>query len=81
MLARLRPGQEIDRDPHTQVAVRVAGADGQTVALQSDSPRLSTTYYYDRAQGLMVRRISRETTISTGQQMVKVREMQLAGRK
>jgi hypothetical protein len=79
VLARLRPGQELDRDPHTQIVVRVAGADAQMVALQSDGPRMSTSYFYDRAQGLMIRRISRET-VTSGQQMTRVKEMQLAGR-
>jgi hypothetical protein len=76
-LARLRPGQEIDRDALTGFSVHVAAADGQTVTLQVDGPDRSMMFVYERAQGVVIRSSSRERS-SAGQNMFVVREMQLA---
>ena len=78
-LARLRPGQEIDRVPLTGFSVRVAAADGQTVTLQVDGPDRTMVFVYERAQGIMMRSSSRERS-SAGQNMFVVHEMQLAGK-
>lgn len=78
-LARLRPGQEIDRDPLTGFTTHVAGADAQTVTLQVDGPDRSMMFVYQRAQGVMMRSSSRERS-SAGQNMYVVRDMQLAGK-
>jgi hypothetical protein len=79
VLDRLRPGQEIDRDPHTGFTVRVAAADAQTVTLESDGPRQSFMFVFDRAQGVMIHSISRERSSETN--TVAVHEMQLAGKR
>jgi hypothetical protein len=79
-LGRLRPGQEIDRDPHTGITVRVAAADAQSVTLEADGPRQSFMFVYDRAQGVMIHSLSRERS-TAGTNMVVVHEMQLAGKR
>jgi hypothetical protein len=79
-LAQLRPGQVLDQDPHTRFTVRVAGADPRGVMLQSEGPTQSYAFLYDRTQGLLMRSVSRDRSLSQGQNMVRVREMQLAGR-
>jgi hypothetical protein len=78
-LNRLRPGHEIDRDPHTGFTVRVAAMDAQTVTLQSDNPRQSFVFVFDRSQGVLIRSNSRGT--SPGLNTVVVHEMQLAGKR
>jgi hypothetical protein len=78
-LGRLRPGQEIDHDPHTGFTVRVAAADAQTVTLEAVGPRQSFMFVFDRAQGVMIHSISRES--SSGTNTVVVHEMQLAGKR
>ena len=78
-LDRLRPGQEIDRDPHTGITVRVAAADAQSVTLQADGPRQSFMFVYDRAQGVMIHSLSQERSAQTNS--VVVHEMQLAGKR
>ncbi len=79
-LGRLRPGQVIDSDPHTRYSVRVGGADAQSVTLQMEGPRQSKTFVYDRAQGALVRSLSREaSTAAAG--MFTVRQMQLVGKR
>jgi len=79
-LARLRPGQELDRDPYTKYTLRVAAADPQKVALQFDGPRQSMSFTYDRAQGLLIHSLTRERS-TAGTNMFLVREMQLAGKR
>jgi hypothetical protein len=76
ILAGMRFGQEIDRDPQTGFVVRVSHADAQGVALQSDGPLQSFTYVYDRKQGILARRISRERSKATPD-MVNVHDVQL----
>ncbi len=76
-LAGLAVGQEIDRDPVTGVVVSVVHADAQVVALRAQSPRESTTYVYDRQQGVMVRRTAVKTDRVPG--ISRVYEIQLAG--
>ena len=78
-LALLRPGQEIDRDPLTGFVARVAAADQQTVTLQIDGPDRSMMYVYSRAQGTLIRSVSRER--GAGQNMIIMREMQLTGQR
>ena len=78
-LALLQPGQEIDRDPLTGFVARVAAADQQTVTLQIDGPDRSMMYVYSRAQGTLIRSVSRER--GAGQNMVLTREMQLTGQR
>jgi hypothetical protein len=78
-LARLRPGEEIDRDPHTGITVRVAATDPQSVTLQADGPRQSFMFVYECAQGLMIHSLSRERSAETN--TVVVHEMQLAGKR
>jgi hypothetical protein len=78
-LSRLRPGQEIDRDSHTGFTVRVTAADAQTVSLESDGPRQSFMFVFDRAQGVLIHSLSRER--SPGTNTVVVHEMQLAGKR
>ncbi|MCX6559487.1 MAG: hypothetical protein NTZ26_03130 [Candidatus Aminicenantes bacterium] len=77
VLAGLAVGQVIDRDPLTGFAVRVANADAQYVALQSDGPRQSFTYVYERARGLLLRKITQDRSLATG--MITVTDIQLTG--
>ena len=77
ILAGLRPGQIIDRDPLSLFTVRVAGADAGTVTLQADGAVQSFTYVYDRARGLLVRRMSQDRGAGMG--LVNVRDLRLAG--
>ncbi len=76
VLASLKPGQEIDRDPQTGFIVRVSHADPQAVALQTDGPLQSFTYVYDRRQGMLIRRISQERGKATPD-MVSIHDLQL----
>lgn len=76
ILNRLQPGQEIDRDPQTGFSIRVAGADSQGVMLQADGPRQTFIYVYERTQGKLIRRVSRERFPSTPD-MMNVRDLQL----
>ena len=78
VLAGFTVGQLIDRDPLTGFAVRVSNSDGQYVSLQSDGPRQSTTYVYDRIQGLLVRRVSQERMAATPRN-VSVHDIKLTG--
>jgi hypothetical protein len=80
VLGRLRPGQEIDRDPHTGYTVRVAAADAQTVTLETDGPRQSLMFVFDRTQGVLIHTLSRERS-TVGTNTFTVREMQLAGKR
>jgi hypothetical protein len=79
-LARLRPGQELDRDPHTGYSVGVAAVDAQTVTLQLNNSRQVMMFVFDRAQGLLQRMSSRERS-TVGTNMFIVREMRLAGKR
>jgi hypothetical protein len=79
-LAQLRPGQVIDQDPQTRFSLRVAGANAQGVAIQSDGPLQSMLFTYDRSQGLMNRLLIRDRSLGQGPAMVKVHELELAGR-
>ena len=79
VLARLRPGSEIDRDPITGFVLRVAVADQGSVTLQNDGPDRTIMYAYDRSTGLMVRSSSRQRGANANQFIV--REMQLAGKR
>ncbi len=76
ILAGMRVGQEIDRDPQTGFVVRVSHTDAQGVILQSDGPLQSFTYVYDRQQGMLIRRISRERGKATPD-MVSVHDVRL----
>ncbi|MCU0724698.1 MAG: hypothetical protein MUE73_02745 [Planctomycetes bacterium] len=58
VLARLKVGQEIDRDPFTGFTMRVGHVDGQVVGLVTEGPLQSFGYYFDRQQGFLVRRVS-----------------------
>jgi hypothetical protein len=78
VLAGLTVGQVIDRDPLTGFTVRVVNADAQYVALQTDGPRQSMMYVYDRARGLLQRRVSQDRNPATPQ-MVSVRDIRLTG--
>jgi hypothetical protein len=78
-LARLRPGQEIDRDPLTGFVARVAAADQKTVTLQVDGPDRTMMFAYDRAQGVVMHSTTRERGAGVNQFIV--REMQLAGKR
>ena len=80
VLGRLRPGQEIDCDPHTGFDVRVAAADAQTVTLETDGPRQSLMFVFDRAQGVLIHTLSRERS-TAGTNAVVVHEMQLVGKR
>jgi hypothetical protein len=78
-LGRLRPGQELDRDPHTGFVTRVANVDGQSVTLQSENPRQSYLYVFDRSQGVMLHNYSQER--SPGTNSVVIHEMQWVGKR
>ena len=79
VLAKMRPGQQIDRDPKTGFEVSVSGNDGRYLTLQTKGPRQGFTYIYGMENGLMVRRISREITNPASPQMVTLRDISLAG--
>ncbi len=77
VLAGLTVGQIIDRDPLTGFTVRVVNADAQYVALQSDGPRQSFMYVYERARGLLLRKVTQDRSSAAG--MINVTDIQLAG--
>lgn len=77
VLAVLSVGQVIDRDPLTGFVVRVVNSDAQYVALQSDGSRRSTLYVYERARGLLLRKVTQDRSLTAG--MVNVTDIQLAG--
>jgi hypothetical protein len=79
VLANLRPGLQIDRDPKTGFEVSATGNDGRYVTLQTTGPRQSFTYIYGMENGLMVRRISREIINPATPNMVMVTDVNLAG--
>lgn len=78
VMAALQPGQVLDQDPQTGFTVRVSQVDAQSVTLQTDGPRQAFSYVYDRGNGLLVRRISRQREPSTPD-MVRVYDIQLTG--
>ncbi len=77
VLAALTVGQIIDRDPLTGFTVRVVNADAQYVALQSDGARQSFMYVYERARGLLLRKVTQDRSLAAG--MINVTDIQLAG--
>lgn len=77
VLAGLSNGQVIDRDPLTGFTLSVSGADAQYVALQSVGPTQTFTYVYERARGLLLRKIQQDLDRAT--RLVKVTDIQLAG--
>jgi len=79
VLGRLRPGQEIDRDPYTGYTVRVAAADAQMVTLETAGPHQLLMFVFDRAQGACIYTLSQECS-TAGTNTVVVHEIQLAGK-
>jgi len=77
VLARLKVGQEIDRDPFTGFTMRVGHVDGQLVGLLTEGPRQSFGYYFDRQQGFLVRRVTHDRQANVPG-MVMVNDVQLA---
>ncbi len=77
VLAGLRAGQVIDRDPMTGFTLSVTGGDAQYAALQSAGPTQTFTYIYERSRGLLARKIQRDLQRPTG--MIMVTDIQLAG--
>ncbi len=78
ILAGLAVGQIIDRDPLTGFTVRVFKTDNQYVTLQTDGPLQTTTFVFEKAGGLLVRRVSQERMPATPRNVL-VHDIQLAG--
>ncbi len=77
VLAGLRTGQVIDRDPLTGFSLSVGGGDAQSVVLQETGPIQTITYVYERNRGILTRKVQRDLQRPT--QMVMVTDIQLAG--
>lgn len=77
VLAGLRTGQVIDRDPLTGFSLSVSGGDAQYVALQETGPIQTITYVYERNRGILIRKVQRDLQRPT--QMIMVTDIQLAG--
>ncbi|MDD8027754.1 MAG: hypothetical protein PHI34_14730, partial [Acidobacteriota bacterium] len=76
VLAGLSVGQVIDRDPLTGVTVSVANADGQYVTLQAAGARKTFLYVFDRARGLLLRKVTRDASGGAG--LVNMTDIRLA---
>lgn len=77
VLAGLRTGQVIDRDPLTGFTLTVSGGDARYVSLQAAGPIQTITYVYERSRGLLLRKVQQDLQRPT--QMVMVTDIQLAG--
>lgn len=77
VLAGLKTGQIIDRDPLTGFSLSVSGGDAQYVALQATGPIQTITYVYERNRGILIRKVQQDLQRPT--QMVMVTDIQLAG--
>jgi hypothetical protein len=77
VLAGLRPGQVIDRDPQTGFVLSVAGGEAAYVILRAAGPTQTISYAYERSRGLLARKIQQDLQRPTG--LVMVTDLQLAG--
>ena len=77
VLAGLAVGQVIDRDPLTGFAVRASATQTPNMSPCSRMGPPIFTYVYERARGLLLRKITQDRSLATG--MVKVTDIQLAG--
>jgi hypothetical protein len=77
VLAGLRAGQVLDRDPETGFVLGVAAGEAGFVILRSAGPTQTITYAYERSRGLLARKIQQDLQRPTG--MVMVTDLQLAG--